>query len=227
MGEWDDRLAHAGERYADGLARLPDDPDQRQRQLTRTGNAAGAAALSLLMLGRREEAAEWFGRAAERYRESWQNAPPGSWGRQIGAIKSRLLAGDGDGAEADARWALEAGAAQADGPIGGYAAALALLSLGRDDEAAEQAGRIRRADGFPADVGDALLALATGDAPGYEGAVRSVLRSFETRTEYLEDIPVADTALVLQALAVPRGLAVELESALLPVTRPVLLYDGT
>ena len=43
-----------------------------------------------------------------------------------------------------------------------------------------------------------------------------MLASFETRTEYLEDIPVADTVLVLQELAAPRGLAVELESALLP-----------
>ena len=29
-------------------------------------------------------------RAAERYRESWPDAPPGSWGRPIGAMKSRL-----------------------------------------------------------------------------------------------------------------------------------------
>jgi hypothetical protein len=216
MSDWERTLAGAAERYADGLARLPEDPDARQRQLTRTGNAAGAAALSLRMLGRPGEAAEWFRRAAERYRESWEGAPPGSWGRPIGAIKSRLLAGDVAGAEADSRWALEAGAAAAESPIGGYAAALALLTLGRDGEAAAQAERIRRAEGFPPDVGDALLALAAGDAAGYETAVSSVLRSFETRTEYLEDIPVADTVLVLQELAAPRGLAVGLASELLP-----------
>ncbi len=216
MGDWPDHLARAGERYADGLGRLPDDPTERQRQLTRTGNAAGAAALSLLMLGRREESGEWFRRAAERYRESWEGAPPGSWGRPIGAIKSRLLAGDGAGAEADARWALDAGAADAESPIGGYAAALALLVLGRDGEAAKQAERIRRAEGFPPDVGDALLALAEGDAAGYEAAARSVLASFETRTEYLEDIRVADTVLVLQELARARGIAAELASPLLP-----------
>ena len=33
------------ERYEEGAARLPDDPDARQRQLTRMGNAAGAAGL--------------------------------------------------------------------------------------------------------------------------------------------------------------------------------------
>ena len=43
-----------------------------------------------------------------------------------------------------------------------------------------------------------------------------MLESFETRDEYLEDVPVADTVLVLQALAERRGLRAELESALLP-----------
>jgi hypothetical protein len=44
-----------------------------------------------------------------------------------------------------------------------------------------------------------------------------VLESFETRAEYLEDLPIADTVLVLQALAERGGLAVvELSSPLLP-----------
>jgi hypothetical protein len=43
-----------------------------------------------------------------------------------------------------------------------------------------------------------------------------VLRSFETRDAYLEDVAVADTVLVLQALASARGLAPTLESPLLP-----------
>ena len=50
------------------------------------------------MAGRREEAAVWLGRAAERYRESLDGAPAGSWGRPIGALKARLLAGDREGA---------------------------------------------------------------------------------------------------------------------------------
>jgi hypothetical protein len=48
-------------------------------------------------------------------------------------------------------------------------------------------------------------------------AVADVLHSFETRDEYLEDMPVADTVIVLQALAARRGLAAELESPLLVV----------
>jgi len=65
-------------------------------------------------------------------------------------------------------------------------------------------------------VSDALAALAGRDSPAYDVAVRAVLRSFEEREAYLEDAAVADTVLVLQALAKPRALAVTLSSPLLP-----------
>jgi hypothetical protein len=78
------------------------------------------------------------------------------------------------------------------------------------------ADAIRIRDDFPADVGDALAYLAAHDVIGYTAAVESVLESFESRGEYLEDMPVADTVLVLQALAGRRGIEVELSSALLP-----------
>src|SRR3954468_16033800 len=91
-------------RYRDGEARLGDGTDERQRQLTRMGNAAWGAALCRLMQG--EDAGEWLARAADRWRESYADAPAGSWGRPIGAVKARVLAGDWDGAEDAARWAL-------------------------------------------------------------------------------------------------------------------------
>jgi len=216
VSAWEEHLARAAGRYADGEARLPDDPDARQKQLTRMGNAAGAAGLSLLMLGRRDEAGGWFARAAERYRESWEHAPPGSWGRPIGAVKARILAGDCEGAAADARWALDAGAGDSESPIGRYAAALACLVLQDWRGARLHADYTRTHDGFPPDVGDALAFVAVEDPIAYEESVVDVLRSFETRTEYLEDLPVADTVLVLQALAARRGIATDLESPLLP-----------
>jgi hypothetical protein len=217
VGEaWDEIVEREIGRYHDGEARLPAEADPRQRQLTRMGNAANGAGLALLMLGRHEEAAKWLGHAADRWRESFGAAPPGSWGRPIGAIKARLLAGDRAGAEDDARWALEAGAAEAESPIGRYAATLACLVLGEDEQARPLASSLRERDDFPHDVADALAALTAGDRPGYVLAVESVLESFETREEYLEDVPVADTVLVLQALAEPRGLAAELSSPLLP-----------
>lgn len=218
MSSWDEHFAREVARYADGESRLPDDPDARQRQLTRMGNAAGAAGLALLMDGRAEEASAWLHRAAERYRASIDGAPPGSWGRPIGAMKALVLAGDWPEAEEAARWALELGAAESESPIGRYAAALALLVLGRDHDAVRHADAIRTSDDFPHAVGDALAFIAAEDLVGYTYAVESVLDSFEARDEYLEDIPAADTVLVLQALAGRRGIAVELSSSLLPAT---------
>jgi tetratricopeptide (TPR) repeat protein len=216
MTTWAEHLEREIGRYRDGEARLPDapDPDTRQKQLTRMGNAAGGAGLALLMDGRAEEAGEWFARAAERYRESFDDAPSGSWGRLIGAIKSRVLAEDWDGARADAAWALEQNPAES--PIGRYAASLALLVLDRDVEARPVAGSIREREDFPHAVADALATLSASDRLGYIEAVEAVLESFETREEYLEDIPVADTVIVLQALAGRRDIAAELDSALLP-----------
>src|SRR5581483_7076690 len=109
--EWAGHFERERGRYEDGEARLPaiTDRDERQRQLTRMGNAAGGAGLALLMAGRHAGAVDWFARAAERYRESFPDAPPGSWGRPIGALKARVLADDWPAAAEEAHLALEAG----------------------------------------------------------------------------------------------------------------------
>src|SRR3954454_24821960 len=106
--DWRERAEAAIGRYLDGEVRLgADEDDPRQRQLTRLGNTAWAAGLCFLMDGSRDEANEWLRRAAGRYRESWEDAPPDSWGRPIGAMKALLLAGE-DATE-PAQWALDAG----------------------------------------------------------------------------------------------------------------------
>jgi hypothetical protein len=214
VADWDELHARAVARFEDGESRLPDDADARQRQLTRMGNAAAAAGLTALMAGR--DGGEWLRRAAETYRRSWEHAPPGSWGRPLGAMKARILAGDWEGAADDAGWALEAGAADSESEIGRYAAALACAVLGDWDGARVHADFARTHEAFPSEVADALAFVAAEDVVGYVEAVEDVLESFETRDEYLEDVPVADTVLVLQALAGKRGMAAELESALLP-----------
>jgi tetratricopeptide (TPR) repeat protein len=178
------------------------------------GNAAYGAGLAHLMRGDAQAALRWFRRAIEAYRESWAEAPPDSWGRPIAGMKSRLLVGEDAAAEAE--WALDAGADDAESPIGRYAAALAHLVRGEDAEARVHADEIRVRDDFPRDVGDALAALAAADRIGYGEAAGSVLASYEERTDFLEDVPVADTVLVLQALAEQRGLLVNLDSPLLP-----------
>jgi tetratricopeptide (TPR) repeat protein len=196
--DWRERYERAAERYAAGETREPD-----ERQIVQLANSAWAAGLSLLMAGDRDRAREWLRRSADRYRESWDAGDgAGAWGRPIGAMKALLIAGED--ASSAAHWALDAGAAEAESPIGRYAGGLALLVLGRDEQAAEVAATL--GEGFPGDVADALRALATRDEDAYRAAVDSIRRSFETREEFLEDVPVPDTALALDALAARRGL---------------------
>jgi tetratricopeptide (TPR) repeat protein len=201
--DWRERYERAAERYAAGETRELD-----ERQLVQLANSAWAAGLSLLMAGDREGARTWLRRAAERYRESW-DADEGTdaWGRPIGAMKALLIAGD-DASET-AQWTLETclGVRHLDmavSPIGRYAGVLALLVLGRDDEAAEVAATL--GEGFPGDVADALRALAAYEMDAYRAAVDSIRRSFETREAFLEDVPVPDTALALDVLAAQRGI---------------------
>jgi hypothetical protein len=190
-----------------------------ERAIVRHGNAAYAAGLALLMVGD-PEAAEWLRRAAARWRESW-DAGEGreSWGRPIGALKASLLAGDEAAVEELARWSLEVGSATAGSPIGRYGGTLALLALGRWQEARHVAESLRERDDFPHDVADALAYIAAPDVIGYIEAVESVVESFETREEYLEEMRVADTALVLHELARRRGIEEPLPaSPLLPTS---------
>jgi hypothetical protein len=216
--DWAEHARREDARYRDGEARLPDaeDQDARQRQLTRMGNAAAGVGLARLMAGDTEEAREWFARAVDRYRESYPLAPSGSWGRPIAILKARVLSGDWDGAETDARWTLELGACDAESPIGRYAGALAMLVLGRDEEARVLADGLRTRGEFPAPVADSLAFIAAEDPVAYVEAIEAVLESFETREGYLEDLPAADTVVVLQALAARRDMAAQLSSPLLP-----------
>lgn len=185
-----------------------------ERAIVRKGNAAYAAALALLMAGS-PDAPEWFRRAAARWQESWSGGT--SRGRPIGALKASLLAHDDAAVEEVARWTLELGTATAESPIGRYAGALALLALERWPEARHVAESLRGIDDFPQDVADALAYIAAHDVVGYIEAVESVVASFETREEYLEDVAVADTALVLQELARKRGIDYTLSpSSVLP-----------
>ncbi|MEZ5102569.1 MAG: hypothetical protein R3C15_22785 [Thermoleophilia bacterium] len=216
--DWDGLIERQTARYVDGLTTLPEDADARQKQLVRVANAALGCGLALLMTGRGVDARRWLLDAAVHYRESWEDAPAGSWGRLIGAVKMRLIAEDARGVELDARWAMRQEPDRAESPIGRYAATLALLALGDDAAAAPVADGLV-ADGaerFPADVAEALAGLAHGDAERYAAGVRGVVASFEQRDAYLEDVPIADTALVLELLAGPRGLAQRPASALLP-----------
>ena len=206
--DWRERYERAAARYAAGETRELD-----ERQLVQLANSAWAAGLSALMAGDRWEAWRWLRQAAARYRESWDaGGATDAWGRPIGALKAFLIAGEA-GREHGlpdnslllaARWALDVGAAEAESPIGRYAGVLALLVLDRDAEAAALVPTL--GDEFPSDVRDALTAIVDRDAEAYNDAANRIRRSFETREAHLEDVPVPDTALALDALAARRGL---------------------
>ena len=211
---WAEQAAKAKARYEDGSTR-----DLDQRQLTQLANAAWATGLCLLMDGRSDEGRDWLRTAARRYRESWDaGAPPDSWGRPIAAMKAALIAGDD--AREHAQWALDVGARDAESPIGRYAAALALLVLGEDVDARTVGSDLRAAD-FPEAVADAVVTIAASDKAGYLLAIEGVVESFEQRSDFLEDVRVADTVIALQALAKDRDVDVELRpSRLLPSRAP-------
>jgi hypothetical protein len=214
--DWQAKLAWAGAEHERRLVAALGPDEREDLRLAGIAGASWAAGLAALMLGRDGEARDRLRRAADEYDASWRAAPPGSWGRPIAMIRCRLMAGDHEGARADASAAVAAGVLDAPGPIGGYCAALALLALRRDQDAGIVAARI--ADGLePASVADALGTLARADGAAYVAARLAVLRSFEEREAFLEDVRVADTVLVLDALAAARGLEPPtLSSPLLP-----------
>ena len=215
--DWEAKLAWAASEHGRRLASAAGPDEREDFRLAGIAGASWAAGLASLMLGRTASAAEWLSGAADEYDTSWRAAPSASWGRPIAMMRCRLMAGDHERARADATAALESGALEAPGPIGGYCAALALLVLGRDDDAAAVAARIAGEGLEPAAVAHSLGAIGRGDGAAYAEARLAVLRSFEERDAFLEDVPVADTVLVLDALARARGLELPpLSSALLP-----------
>lgn len=218
--DWSERQASAERAH---IARTEATADGAREDLRLAGiaGASWAAGLAALMARHDEDGSRLLGRAADEYVTSWQAAPPGSWGRPIAALRCRLMAGDLDRARDDAEAALVEGARDGSGPIAAYCAALALLVLGHDDEAAEHAGRALDEGLEPAAVAEALVALARHDGDAFAEARRGVLRSFEERDAFLEDVPVADTVLVLDELARSREMTVEpLASLLLPGSVP-------
>ncbi len=171
--------------------------------------AADGEAHRALLAG--DDAREPLRRAAERYRASWEAAPPGSYGRLVGYAKASILAGDDplgyvrDQLGADDRT-----------PPACWARALAYLADGNDERAVRAAEGMRAGSEPFVRAADAITALARRDRPAYTAAIDAIVADFEGRTDHLSGVPIADTALVLDRLAEPRGLALHRDSPLLP-----------
>ena len=171
--------------------------------------AADGEAQRALLAG--ADAREPLRRAANAYRASWEAAPPRSFGRLVGYAKASILAGENPGP-----YVREQLRDEADSPPAQWALALGALADG-DDEAARRAadGMLAGSEAFGRAAG-AVAALARRDRQAYAGMLAAIVADFEAREEHLTDVPIADTALVLDRLAERRGMAAHPRSPLLP-----------
>lgn len=171
--------------------------------------------------------------ASRLYRSSWELAPPASYGRLIGMLKAAVIAGGpeaitdagqaGDAPAGDlrerAQYAREQIGDPGESAPAHYALAIAALVLGEDEAAIDAAKGMH--SGSPAFVraATAIEALGRRDRDAYAEAVAAIVADFEGRETHLTGVAIADTALMLERLAEPRGLACRPSSALLPAAR--------
>jgi hypothetical protein len=156
--------------------------------------------------------AEHYRVARDAYLASHAETGPQSWGRLIGALKMAILAGNG--VEPVGRQAL-AETAAAESPAAAYARALGAVAVGETPDVTE----MLEAGGAFCQVGDALAAIADGDAERYRRSLDAIVKDFAARDQHLSGVAVADTAMVLERLAGARGLAARPSSPLVPLIR--------
>jgi hypothetical protein len=191
-------------------------PRKHQQLLTAAIEQEGEAQRELLD-GRADEARTALRETADLYRQSWEAAPPRSYGRLVGMLKSSVLAGGGASEAEYARGVLaDAGRAGSQSATASYVQALAALILGHDAEAQAWALAMSAgADAFKR-TAEAIAALAAYDGNRYALALGEIVHDFEQRSQHLTGVAIADTALVLEVLAARRGIVVAMESPVLP-----------
>jgi hypothetical protein len=167
-----------------------------------------------LLAGDRDAARSAFAQAADLYRRSWEVAPPSAFGRLVGMLKSAVLAGGGVSEARYARRVLVD--ADPKSSTASYACALATLILDEDAEAQLWALRMSAGTDAFARTAEAITALAADDGARFAVALAAIVRDFEARSEHLTGVAIADTALMLSELGSRRGMAVALESSVLP-----------
>jgi hypothetical protein len=129
-------------------------------------------------------------------------------------LKASVLAGGGVPEAEYARAALAD--ADPESATASYGRAIAALIAGDDGGAEAQAAAMR--DGGEAFVrtAEAIAGLATHDETSYAAAVEAIVSDFEARSRHLTGVAIADTAVMLQALAGRRGLKAVIDSPVLP-----------
>jgi hypothetical protein len=147
-----------------------------------------------------------------RYRDSFEVAPPGSYGRLVGMLKAAILSGAATSEAAYVR-ALDL---PPESPTASYACALAALVAGDDRTARSRAQRLRAADDAFRRAAEAVAAVADRDPERGVAAVQAIVDDFEGRDQHLTGVPIADTALMFIRLGDARGLSLAVPSRLLP-----------
>ncbi len=192
----------------------PVEPRERHWELAAAAVMRDGEGQRALLAGDTRTAQAAFAAAADLYRQSWDLAPPGAYGRLVGMMKAAVLAGGG---AAEAQYVREALAdAGDDSPAASYARAIAALVLDDDATAVHSAAAMRAGSDAFTRAADAVAAVATRDETAYRAAVTAIVHDFESRDEHLTGVPIADTALMLERLATPRGMSADVASALFP-----------
>ncbi|HTX10610.1 MAG TPA: hypothetical protein VME22_18440 [Solirubrobacteraceae bacterium] len=198
-------------------------PPRKQQELLTAAVALEADAQRALISGDVGAARVAFAEAVPLYRQSWELAHATAYGRLVGMLKAGVLAGGGApeaeyvrGQLRDARPAGPTTRKGSPSATASYALGLAALILGDDEEAQARAGSMSAGGEAFARTGDAMAALAALDQPRYAAALEAIVRDFEQRSEHLTGVAIADTALVLSELGARRGMAVAIESPVLP-----------
>jgi hypothetical protein len=187
--------------------------DEHHRVLLGEAIALEAEAHRALLAGDDVAARDALRAASDRYRASWDAAPPEAYGRLVGMVKAAVLAGE---ATTAARFVHTAIGDEPSSPTAAYAVAIAALADGHDELAARAAEVMRGGSEAFGRAADAIGALAARDRPAFAHAVEAIVADFAARESHLTGVAIADTALVLERLAGPRGMSGDTHSPLLP-----------
>jgi hypothetical protein len=166
-----------------------------------------------LLAGDAKGARSLLREAAAAYRGSWEVAPPRSFGRLVGMLKAAVIAGGGAD---EASYVRAQVGPEGDSPASWYALGVVALVEGDDGLARRAAAGMRQGSAAFGRAADALQALADGDRERYARAVGAIVADFERREDHLTGVRIADTALMFEVLAQPRGLSALPQSDLLP-----------
>ena len=189
-------------------------PPRKSQQLLMAALEREGIAQQALLDGDVESARTEFRQVAELYRQSWEAAPARAFGRLVGMLKASVLAAGGAEEAEYAR--AELVDADPESATANYARALAALIAGDDEDAFAYAVAMAAGGDTFARTAEAIAGLATHDETRYAMAVEAIVRDFEERSRHLTGVAIADTAVMLQALAGWRGLEAVIESPVLP-----------